>query len=149
VPALVAAVFLLWFSAALAGVVPEPPLPVAGLGRLGQRLLGRPGIRSQFAFGVVNGFLPCGLVYSALAIPVSLGSASSGALAMIAFGAGTIPLLSAAAILLRRYMAGSLARRRLLALVILLLGLAAIAMRTGVAGPSHMHHEEPGHQMTD
>ena len=83
-PALLATAFLVWFSAALAGLVPEPPLPVAGLGRIGQRLLGRPGILPQFSFGIVNGVLPCGLVYSALAIPVALGSAGSGALAMLA-----------------------------------------------------------------
>ena len=113
---------LLWFTLTLAGLVGEPVIPLAGLTRLGQRLAGRPGLLPQFTFGVVNGFLPCGLVYSALSLPVALGQAGQGALAMLAFGAGTIPLLSAAALLLRRITAASLARRRVLAAVILVLG---------------------------
>jgi sulfite exporter TauE/SafE len=149
VPALLAALMLLWFALTLAGVVGEPAIPMGGLTRLGQRLAGRPGLLPQFSFGIVNGFLPCGLVYSALSLPVALGDPGQGALAMLAFGAGTIPLLSAAALLLRRITAASLARRRLLAAVILLLGLAAIGMRSGLLGPSHMHHEEPGHLMGD
>jgi hypothetical protein len=149
VPALIAALMLLWFALALAGLVSEPAIPIASISRLGQRLAGRPGLAPRFGFGVINGFLPCGLVYSALSLPVALGRAGEGALAMLAFGAGTIPLLSAAALLLRRITAASLARRRVLAAVILLLGLAAIAMRSGLLGTSHMHHDAPDHQMTD
>jgi len=149
VPALLAALMLLWFALALAGVVGEPTVPMGGLTRLGQRFAGRPGLLPRFTFGIVNGFLPCGLVYSALSLPVALGDPGQGALAMLAFGAGTIPLLSAAALLLRRITAASLARRRLLAAVVLILGLTAIASRSGWLGPAHMHHEEPGHPMGD
>ena len=46
-------------------------------------------------FGVLWGFLPCGLVYSALSLAVLAGSAPAGALAMVAFGAGTLPALVA------------------------------------------------------
>ncbi|MEO8029234.1 MAG: sulfite exporter TauE/SafE family protein [Gemmatimonadota bacterium] len=148
-PALLAALFLVWFAGALAGLVPEPKLPFAGLTRLAQRWLGRPGLLAQFGFGVVNGFLPCGLVYSALAIPVALGHPGQGALAMLAFGAGTIPLLSAAALWLRRFTARSLAHRRLLALAILLLGLLAIAMRAGVPSVSSGMGHGPAHTMAD
>lgn len=148
-PALLASLMLLWFALSLAGFVGQPAIPLRGITRLAQRLAGRPGLLPQFAFGVVNGFLPCGLVYSALSLPVALGRAEQGALAMLAFGAGTIPLLSAAALLLRRITAASLARRRVLAAVILVLGLAAIAMRSGVVGSSHVHPGAPDHQMGD
>ncbi len=43
--------------------------------------------------GVLWGFLPCGLVYSALALALASGDAVSGALTMLAFGAGTVPAL--------------------------------------------------------
>lgn len=43
--------------------------------------------------GFLNGFLPCGLVYTALATALVAGSAWNGALAMFTFGLGTIPAL--------------------------------------------------------
>lgn len=49
-----------------------------------------------FSFGVVNGLLPCGLVYMALAASISTGSSVGGAVFMAIFGAGTIPMMFAA-----------------------------------------------------
>ena len=46
-------------------------------------------------FGVVLGFLPCGLLYAALAVAASSAGALDGALAMLAFGLGTVPALMA------------------------------------------------------
>ena len=45
------------------------------------------------ALGLLWGWLPCGLVYSALAMALAAGSPGSGALAMLAFGLGTLPNL--------------------------------------------------------
>lgn len=45
------------------------------------------------AFGAVWGWLPCGMVYSVLLTAMLSGTAVSGALAMTAFGAGTLPML--------------------------------------------------------
>ena len=55
-----------------------------------------------FPLGMLWGWLPCGLVYSALATALGRGSAAGGALAMLAFGLGTLPNLLAAGILLAR-----------------------------------------------
>ena len=41
------------------------------------------------------GWVPCGMVYSVLLTAMLSGSAASGALAMLAFGAGTLPVLLA------------------------------------------------------
>lgn len=46
-----------------------------------------------FGLGLVWGWLPCGLVYSALALALLSGSAASGAQVMLAFGLGTLPVL--------------------------------------------------------
>lgn len=46
--------------------------------------------------GFLNGFLPCGLVYMALFGAIAMGDALQGALYMILFGAGTIPLMTSA-----------------------------------------------------
>jgi uncharacterized protein len=51
--------------------------------------------RDALLFGAVWGFLPCGLVYSALAMAAGSGSLASGATTMLAFGAGTLPALVA------------------------------------------------------
>ncbi len=48
---------------------------------------------SLFIIGLLNGLLPCGLVYVALAGAIATGSVVSGALFMFAFGLGTAPLL--------------------------------------------------------
>ncbi len=52
--------------------------------------------KALFLIGFFNGFLPCGLVYMALLGSVSTGSAVDGALYMIVFGLGTVPLMTAA-----------------------------------------------------
>jgi sulfite exporter TauE/SafE len=46
-----------------------------------------------FGLGLLLGLLPCGLLYSALIGAVSRGGPAHGALALIAFGAGTAPAL--------------------------------------------------------
>jgi hypothetical protein len=48
-----------------------------------------------FALGLVLGFLPCGLLYGALAAAAASGSALGGLFAMAAFAAGTVPALVA------------------------------------------------------
>lgn len=47
----------------------------------------------HFVIGVLNGFLPCGLVYVALATAVNTDSALQSALFMFFFGLGTLPLM--------------------------------------------------------
>jgi len=48
---------------------------------------------SLFFIGMLNGLLPCGLVYMAIAGAIGTGNAVQGALYMILFGLGTIPML--------------------------------------------------------
>lgn len=50
-------------------------------------------VLSLFVVGVVNGFLPCGLVYMAMAGAATTGSIGGGALFMAGFGLGTIPVM--------------------------------------------------------
>lgn len=45
--------------------------------------------------GVLNGLLPCGLVYVALAASFASGTIADGALLMAGFGLGTIPVMAA------------------------------------------------------
>lgn len=149
VPSLLAALFLTWFAATLAGLVPEPRGVLPGFAAAGRLLREGRGPASRFAFGVVNGFVPCGLVYSALSIPVALSRPLPGAVAMLAFGLGTLPALSIAAIGLRRVTPASLTARRVLAVLVLAAGLWSIGMRAGWWGSTDRHHvpaEQP-HRM--
>lgn len=58
-------------------------------------LFARPlGLRG-YGLGVVLGFIPCGLLYGALAAAASSGGGVAGALGMVAFAAGTVPVLLA------------------------------------------------------
>lgn len=50
---------------------------------------------SLFLIGLLNGLLPCGLVYMALAGSIGTGNATLGALYMLLFGFGTMPMLLA------------------------------------------------------
>lgn len=63
--------------------------------RLG-RLLGSSSQSSLFTIGLLNGFLPCGLVYMALAGSLTMGSSPGSALYMFVFGMGTLPVMFAA-----------------------------------------------------
>ncbi len=53
---------------------------------------------AMFLIGILNGFLPCGLVYVALAGAIASGNAISGTAVMILFGLGTVPAMFAATI---------------------------------------------------
>ncbi len=52
-------------------------------------------LAGRFAAGVVWGWLPCGLVYSALSWAALSGTAAQGGLYMLLFGLGTLPAMFA------------------------------------------------------
>lgn len=107
---------------------------------LGSRLGGH---ASPFTIGLLNGLLPCGLVWAAAAGAAAAGSATGGALFMALFGLGTIP-----ALLVTTYIGSSLGarfRHRLAGLApIVLVLLAALLLARGLWPenplPGHSHH---------
>lgn len=50
--------------------------------------------QSLFTIGLLNGFLPCGMVYVALFGAIAMQSPSMGVFYMFLFGLGTIPMMS-------------------------------------------------------
>jgi hypothetical protein len=50
--------------------------------------------KSLFIIGLLNGFLPCGMVYVALFGAIAMQSPILGILYMILFGLGTVPMMS-------------------------------------------------------
>jgi hypothetical protein len=69
---------------------------------LTRRFLPARTVAQALPLGLLWGWLPCGLVYSALASSLTAGSASRGALLMLCFGLGTLPNLLLAGILFAR-----------------------------------------------
>jgi len=51
--------------------------------------------KSLFGIGLLNGILPCGLVYVAVAGAINTGDVASAMIYMVLFGAGTIPVMLA------------------------------------------------------
>ena len=100
--------------------------------------------KALYALGMLNGILPCGLVYGALALAVASGSALHGALVMGVFGAATMPALLILASV--GALINPLWRSRLSiasGVVIVVLGMITIAR--GIGGPhgGHQNHAMP------
>ena len=62
---------------------------------LGRRFLPVRSTAGALGLGTVWGWLPCGLVYSALVLAAAQATPGAGALTMAAFGFGTLPMLLA------------------------------------------------------
>jgi sulfite exporter TauE/SafE len=60
--------------------------------------LQRRGLRSLALLGTLNGLLPCGLVYAALAGAAAQGAVGNSIIYMAIFGAGTLPVMLAASL---------------------------------------------------
>lgn len=60
---------------------------------LGRRFLPVRRVTQAWVLGLIWGWLPCGLVYSALVSALTAGDAGRGAALMLAFGLGTLPNL--------------------------------------------------------
>ena len=80
------------------------------------------GSAQAFPLGLLWGWLPCGLVYSVLAMALLTGSASRGAMTLLAFGLGTLPNLMLAGLLLARFRNAIQGRALRLASGLLVLG---------------------------
>lgn len=65
------------------------------LSRVVRPLFARPTGWRGYGLGLALGFLPCGLLYGALAAAAASAGPLSGALGMLAFAAGTVPALVA------------------------------------------------------
>jgi sulfite exporter TauE/SafE len=75
-----------------------------------QAFLSRQGLISSLSLGLLNGLLPCGLVYLALAGALATGNPIDGALYMAFFGLGTLPLMLGVSLLgqrIKKYIGGN------------------------------------------
>jgi sulfite exporter TauE/SafE len=125
----------------LVPALPVPPLarPIAGLARIGRRVGAQHPAAGAFAGGVLNAWLPCGMLYAALTAAAALGRPGAGLVFMALFGLGTTPALATVWLLAEAVTPGLRRGFRYGAPVALVLvGLLLIAR--AYAGPS-----SPGH----
>lgn len=72
-----------------------------------QRLFSKTSNKSLFVLGFLNGLLPCGLVYMAIAGALATAGLLSSVMFMVLFGLGTIPMMMAVSL------AGNLASQKI------------------------------------
>ena len=105
---------------------------------LGRKLLPVSSLPRALAYGLIWGWLPCGLVYFVLIWALTAGDAVRGGLMMLAFGAGTLPTLITAGFMtswVTRFARNPTARK--------VVGLLIIAMAIGslfIPMENHHHH---------
>lgn len=112
------------------------------------RLMQRRGMLSTFYLGMLNGLLPCGLVYAAMVVAGASGNVLTAMIAMAAFGLGTVPALALVGlgagwldrVGLRRYLpqAG--------AVLVIVMGILAIARTTPLPHMLFGHDDGESHQ---
>ena len=86
------------------------------------------GVAQALPLGLLWGWLPCGLVYSALVSALATGSALRGAGAMLAFGLGTLPNLLLAGYVFVRFRSFAQARAVRLLSGLLVLGFGLVGL---------------------
>lgn len=86
---------------------------------------------SAFTAGLLNGLLPCGLVYVAAGAAFATGSLLQGSSAMLLFGIGTIPLLTIA-VLMSKLITISLRERFRKLMPILVVSIAFLLILRGL-----------------
>jgi len=90
--------------------------------------------------GVLNGFLPCGLVYAALAIALVQVTPLNSALVMFLFGMGTVPAMLAAAYswqAIRKIIPWSFQRIQTAMLIVV----AVVMIWRGLSDEMHLFHD--------
>jgi sulfite exporter TauE/SafE len=115
---------------------------------IGRRLVPVNNLPKALLYGLIWGWLPCGMVYFVLVWALTSGSASQGAMTMAAFGLGTLPsLLTAglAATWLKRFTRSQLTRQ-LVGAAVIVMALATLLMPMGHKGGHG--HADMNHKMT-
>jgi len=109
---------------------------------LGRKLLPVASLPKALAYGLIWGWLPCGLVYIVLLWALTAGNAVEGALTMLAFGMGTMPTLLATGFMtswLTRFARSSTARQ-VVGLLIVAMAIGSLFIPMGDQMYGHHHH---------
>lgn len=103
---------------------------------IGRKLVPVSSIPKALSYGLIWGWLPCGLVYFVLIWALTAGDALMGAMTMLAFGLGTLPTLVTAGFMtswITRF-AQSTRARQIVGLIIILMAIGSLFI------PMEHHH---------
>ena len=109
---------------------------------IGRKLLPVASLPKALAYGLIWGWLPCGLVYFVLLWALTAGNAVEGAFTMLAFGLGTMPTLLTTGFMtswLTRFARSSRARQ-VVGLLIIAMAVGSLYLPMGDHLPGHHHH---------
>lgn len=109
---------------------------------VGRKLLPVASLPKALAYGVIWGWLPCGLVYFVLLWALTAGNAMQGAFTMLAFGIGTMPTLLTTGFMtswLTRFARSSRARQ-VVGLLIIAMAVGSLYLPMGDHLPGQHHH---------
>lgn len=99
-----------------------------------------------YTVGLLNGLLPCGLVYAGLGLSITSHSAWQGAAVMLVFGLGTLPAMMAVPALMRALspaMRGKVLK--IGAILLIIIGTFTIIRGTALGQHDHNSHEHSQH----
>jgi len=116
---------------------------------IGRRLVPVNKLPKALLYGLIWGWLPCGMVYFVLVWALTSGSATQGAMTMAAFGLGTLPSLLAAGLAaswLKRFTQSQLTRQ-LVGAAVIVMAIATLMMPMGHKG-MHGHAAMHDHMKT-
>jgi len=99
---------------------------------------------SAFKLGLLNGFIPCGLVYFALAAALSGANMLYGVFYMFCFGLGTIPLLLIVMMLGKFSMSNIIKLRSLFPYFVIIVGIMIILRGLNMSIPLEFSFWEQG-----
>jgi sulfite exporter TauE/SafE len=137
-PALISGsvLILVFFVQSYPSLFQNTLFPASSVASYFRKFLKMESVFSRFFMGMVNGILPCGMVYSALAVAILYHNALYSGLFMFLFGIGTSPLL---VLLSRIKMALSkypfFKREKTIRFALLILGLLIVLRGAGLGIP--------------
>ena len=127
---------LVFLAQSFPTVLQNNRFPASSIARFFRSFLKMDSVFSRFFMGMVNGILPCGMVYSALAVAILYHNALYSGLFMFLFGIGTSPLLvllSRIKMYLSKY--PFFKREKTIRFALLILGLLIILRGAGLGIP--------------
>ena len=120
---------------------------------IGRKLVPVTTMPRALLYGLVWGWLPCGMVYFVLVWALTSGSATQGALTMAAFGLGTLPALLTTGLAvswLKRFTRMKTVRQ-LVGVLVIAMAIGSLLMpmgghKHGHAGSDHTDHQHVSQQ---
>ena len=147
---LLAGGLMILFACYLGGWLPDPFSRLtakisraSGLSYWMKKASGGNRLDAWLIIGLLNGLLPCGLVYAGLALSLTATSPFQGAMVMLLFGLGTIPAMLTVPSLLRAMTPNKRGKfLKIAALLLMILGIF-----TMLRGNLHHDHSQTNHSM--